>query len=161
MSVVIWRIGTDTPDYTADDLTGAGAKITGGRWNRAGIAVTYASESIALACLETLVHLGAQALPFNRYLVRIEIPDDFFAIRMKFEYLAPDTARVGWDALPAGKISIDFGSNWILSDAFAILDIPSVVIPEERNYLINPAHPDAASIRAVKQRRFTYDSRLR
>lgn len=161
MTVGIWRIGTDTPDYTADDLTGAGAKITGGRWNRAGIAVTYASESIALACLETLVHLGAQTLPFNRYLVCIEIPENLFAKRMAFEDLAPEASRIGWDALPAGKVSIDFGSNWALSDASAILDIPSVVIPEERNYLINPVHPDAASIRAIKQRRFTYDLRLR
>jgi len=161
MSVVIWRIGTDTPDYTADELTGTGAKITGGRWNRAGIAVTYAAGSIALACLETLVHLGAHALPFNRYLVRIEVPDEVFARRMKFEDLAPDAARVGWDALPAGKVSLAFGSNWLLSGSSAILDIPSVVVPEERNCLINPGHPDVALIRSVKQRRFTYDARLR
>lgn len=161
MTVVIWRIGTDTPDYTADDLTGAGAKITGGRWNRAGIAVTYASESIALACLETLVHLGAQTLPFNRYLVGIEISESLFAQRMTFEDLAPEASRIGWDAIPAGKVSIDFGSNWALTESSAILDIPSVVIPEERNYLINPVHPDARSIRATKQRRFAYDLRLR
>jgi RES domain-containing protein len=132
MSVFIWRIGTATLDYTADDLSGTGAKITGGRWNRPRIAFTYAAESIALASLETLVNLGAQSLPFNRYLVRMEIPEDVFG-RVKFEDAAPDASRIGWDALPAGKVSIDFGSNWAASETSAILDLPSVVIPEERN----------------------------
>lgn len=161
MSVFVWRIGTDTPDYSADDLGGAGAKITGGRWNRPGIAVTYAAESIAVACLETLVNPRAQSLPLNRYLVRIEIPDDVFARRTRFEDAAPAASRFGWDALPAGKISLDFGSNWASGKTSAIVDVPSLVVPEERNYLINAAHPDSASIRAVKQRRYIYDSRLR
>ncbi|MBK5913110.1 RES domain-containing protein [Rhodocyclus purpureus] len=160
MTVCVWRIATDTPDYTADELSGTGARITGGRWNRAGIAVTYASDSIALACLETLVNLGAHALPFNRYLLRIEIPEDVFARRITFEDINAASARVGWDALPAGKVSIDTASNWLLSGRSAILDVPSVILPEERNYLIDPAHADSALIVAVKLRRFGYDSRL-
>ena len=59
--VSLWRIASDTPDYTADDTTGAGAKKTGGRWNRKGIALIYTAESRALACLETLVHLNRWA----------------------------------------------------------------------------------------------------
>lgn len=161
MTVLLWRIGTDTPGCTADDLSGGGAKLTGGRWNRVGIAVTYASDSIALACLETLVHPGAHALPFNRYLVRIAVPDEVFARRVRFEDLMSETARVGWDALPAGKVSIELGSRWALSGASALLELPSAVIEQERNYLINPAHADTALLLAVKQRRFTYDTRLR
>ena len=61
----LWRIGVDTPDYTADDVTGAGAKITGGRWNRKGNAVLYTSTSIALACLETVVHMKSGGLPLS------------------------------------------------------------------------------------------------
>ena len=75
MTVSVWRIATDAPDYTADDLSGEGASRSGGRWNRVGTPVLYASGSIALACLETVVHLRADDLPLNRYLVQIDIPD--------------------------------------------------------------------------------------
>jgi RES domain-containing protein len=159
--VAVWRIATDTPDYTADDLTGAGAKASGGRWNRKGTAVVYASGSAALACLETLVHLGASALPLNRYLVRIEIPDEVFARRMVVDELAPAARRVGWDAEPAGKVSLDLGGAWAAGAGAAVLEVPSVILPEEANFLINPGHPDAAGIRAAKLRRFDYDRRLR
>ncbi len=72
----MWRIATDTPTYEADDLSGAGAKATGGRWNAAGVACVYASETRALACLQTIVHLNAGGLPLNRNLVAVTIPDD-------------------------------------------------------------------------------------
>ena len=55
-AISVWRIATDTPDYTADDLSGAGARATGGRWNARGTPLVYASTSRALACLETVVH---------------------------------------------------------------------------------------------------------
>lgn len=71
----VWRIATDTPDFVADDLAGTGARLTGGRWNRPGQPVLYCAASPALACLETLVHLGTGSLPMNRYLVAIDIPD--------------------------------------------------------------------------------------
>src|SRR4051794_4873417 len=63
LSRTVWRIGTDTPAFDADDLSGAGAKATGGRWNAAGAGVVYASQTRALACLETVVHLNAGGLP--------------------------------------------------------------------------------------------------
>ena len=159
--VAVWRIGTDTPDYTADDLTGTGAKNSGGRWNRAGVALVYTSGSAALACLETVVHIGAGALPLNRYLVRIDIPDEVFARRTLLEDLTPDSQRVGWDAEPAGRVSLDLGGAWVAAGDTAILEVPSVIIPEDSNFLINPAHPDATTITAIKLRRFQYDRRLR
>ncbi|NMG29632.1 RES family NAD+ phosphorylase [Aromatoleum evansii] len=159
--IAAWRIASDSRDYTADDLTGAGAKVSGGRWNREGVAIVYAASSAALACLETVVHLAAGALPLNRYLVRIDIPDEVFAKRTLFDQLAPAPQRVGWDAEPPGRISLLLGEGWIASGASAILEVPSVIIPEERNILLNPAHPDAAAITATKLRRFTYDARLR
>ena len=61
-------------NYEADDLSGSGAKSTGGRWNAIGDPLVYTSETQALACLETLVHLDADGLPFNRYLVSVTIP---------------------------------------------------------------------------------------
>jgi RES domain-containing protein len=153
----VWRIATDTPDYTADDLSGEGARRTGGRWNKAGSALVYASETRALACLETLVHLKASSLPFNRYLVRIDIPD---AVWAKAEVQTPDTLPVGWDAEPAGQASIEFGSAWIGRGSACLLVVPSVIVAEERNILTNPAHPDYRRLQATKVRRWLYDPRL-
>ena len=157
MTQAVWRIAADTPGYVADDLSGAGAKATGGRWNEKSVAVTYASESRALACLETIVHLNAGGLPLNRYLARIDIPDPVWAAAQR------ETAAslpVGWDAEPAGRVSIQFGTRWITSRTTAVLLLPSVVVPEEYNVLINPAHPESGTISATKVRRWLYDPRL-
>ena len=156
MMLSVWRIATDTPAYTADDLTGAGAKATGGRWNAPGTTMLYASSTIALACLETLVHTRSGGLPFNRYLVRIDIPGDVW----KKAEIMPAGDWVGWDALPAGKVSIDYGTQWARAARSALLFVPSIIIPEEQNVLINPLHPDAQGLRAEKLRRWLYDPRF-
>lgn len=158
MSRDVWRIATDTKDYEADDLTGAGAKASGGRWNAVGTAMLYASESRALAALETLVHLNAGGLPLNRYLVRIQVPDDVWA---EAESETAASAPVGWDAEPAGRASIAFGTAWAKSRRSLLLFVPSAVVPEERNVLINPEHPDHKRLRARKVRKWLYDPRLR
>lgn len=153
----MWRIATDAPTYLADDLTGAGARQTGGRWNESGIPLIYASETRALACLETFVHLNAGGLPLNRYLVEIIIPDDIWAkARRETHARLP----VGWDAAPAGLESIRFGSDWARAGSSALLVVPSVIVEEEFNILINPAHGDSARITAAKRRRWLYDPRL-
>ncbi len=147
----------DTPAYEANDLSGKGAEITGGRWNEKGLAVVYAAENRSLACLETLIHLAAGGLPFNRYLVEISIPDPVWANARR------ETATslpVGWDAEPASRTSIVFGVGWLRSGNSAVLVIPSTIVPEECSVLINPAHPDSATISAVKSRRWLYDPRL-
>ncbi len=156
-SRVVWRIATDTPDYTADDLTGSGAKITGGRWNRPGNALLYCAENIALACLETFVHVKSAGLPLNRYLVRIEIPDPVWKAAVQ---VTAENATTGWDAIPTGKISLDAGDAWVSQGISAVLLVPSVIIPEERNILINPLHADAKSITASKVRKWLYDPRM-
>ena len=154
--VSVWRIATDTPAYTADALSGTGARLTGGRWNARGTPMLYASASRALACLETVVHLGGGvALPLNRYLVRIDIPPALWAARQRFE---PEQ-HVGWDALPAGRVSIAWGSAWAASGASLLAEVPSVIVPEEHNLLINPAHPALGQLRARKLRRWLYDPR--
>jgi RES domain-containing protein len=152
-----WRIGTDTPDYTAEDMKGVGAKTTGGRWNRKGMALVYTASTRALACLETVVHLSAGGLPLNRYLVRIEIPDEVWARR---QTLTENTTPLGWDALPAGKISLDIGDQWLSDEESCVLEVPSIVVPEELNILINPIHPDAVLIVASKVRKWMYDERI-
>ncbi len=156
MSQSAWRIGTEAKSYSADDMSGTGAKLSGGRWNDVGVAMVYASTTRSLACLETLVHLNAGGLPLNRYLVQIEIPDDIAAAA---EQIDPDSL-VGWDAEPAGKASVAFGTAWAGGGRTAMLLVPSIVVPEERNILINPCHPDAARITARKSRKWLYDPRL-
>lgn len=157
MTVVLWRIGVDTASDTADDLGGKGAAITGGRWNRPDHPVVYCASSIALAVLETVVHLGLQDLPLNRYLVRIDVPQALWDARKRDTHA---TLAVGWDALPAGKVSLDAGDAWLKSNDGLLYQVPSVIVPEEGNLLINPRHPDAARLVAVKLRRWQYDARL-
>jgi len=157
MTVTLWRIATDTPAYTADDLSGEGAKLTGGRWYRKGTPVVYTSKSIALACLETLVHLNASGLPLNRYLVQIDIPDNVWHKSKLFDIA---NLPAGWDATPTGKVSLDIGGHWLASNSSALLVVPSIIVPQEHNVLINPAHPETASITATKVSKWLYDTRL-
>lgn len=155
--VVLYRIATDTPDYDAADLTGQGARLSGGRWNRPGTAMVYVSTSRALACLETVVHLaGSEPLPLNRYLVELIVPSEVWAARTVFD----PSAHVGWDALPAGHVSMDWGTDWVQRQDAVLADVPSVAVPEEQNVLVNATHPDAGQLRAVKVRRWLYDGRL-
>jgi RES domain-containing protein len=155
---VVWRIAADTPAYGSDDLSGKGAESTGGRWNKKGTPLLYSSGSIALACLETIVHLGGfSPLPLNRYLVRIDVPEDEWGARVIFD----PSLNVGWDALPEGLISIDWGTDWAISAASLLAQVPSVIVPEEPNIIINPKHADASTLVATKVRRWTYDTRMR
>lgn len=155
MTVSVWRIAVEAPGYTADDLSGTGARITGGRWNSQGVPVAYCASNIALATLETVHYLQSGGLPFNRFLVRIDIPEAVWQARM-----APDPLPGGWDAIPAGLAARRAGDAWIASGASALLLVPSVIVPDECNILINPAHADAGAIVATTLKRWTYDPRF-
>ncbi len=155
----LWRIATEAPAYRAGDLTGKGAEHTGGRWNRKGTPVLYLSTSRALACLETLVHLGGggPSLPLNRYLVRVDVP----AVAWDARTVCDPAACVGWDAEPAGMASLDWGDAWLRTGATLLAEVPSIVVPEETNVLLNPRHADVAVVQAQVVRKWTYDARLR
>jgi len=153
----VWRIASHTDTYAANDLSGGGAKATGGRWNQKGLPVVYASLSMALACLETFVHLGSTGLPLNRYLVRIEIPGELWDAG---EFLAPVDLPTGWDAEPAALTSIGLGSDWLKEKKSTLLFVPSVIVPEEWNVLLNPLHADFNAISASMVRRWLYDPRM-
>ena len=155
MTCVIWRIAVEAPAYAANDLSGTGAKLTGGRWNSTGTPMVYCSANIALATLETLGFIRTGSLPFNRYLVRIEVPDDLWEMR---EVLNPLPA--GWDAVPSGLTSRKAGDDWVASKRTLLLAVPSVIVPDECNILINPSHPAVARINASTVRRWIYDPRF-
>ena len=96
-------------------------------------------------------------LPLNRYLVEVTIPDALWA---SAQMESATSLPIGWDAEPAGRTSIEFGTNWIRSGTAALLVVPSVIVPEELNVLINPQHSDSARITAAKVRKWLYDPRL-
>lgn len=156
MSVTLWRIAAEASSYHANDLSGKGAEITGGRWNAKSTPMLYVATNRAMAYLETVVHLdGSIPLPLNRYLVEIVVPDDAWATAV----ICDPANHVGWDALPAGKTSIDFGTNWAAGMSSLLAKVPSVIIPEETNVLINPRHPDISKVTATMVRKWTYDER--
>ena len=155
--IVLWRIATESPNYPAADLTGGGAAKAGARWNRANTPMVYTSTTRALASLETIVHAASgDPLPLNRYLVAITVPDTMWTSRTMFD---PAT-HVAWNAIPCGRASLDWGTAWAASNASLLAQVPSVIVPEEMNILINPAHADMASVGAVVVRQWMYDGRL-
>lgn len=155
MTAAVWRIAVEAPAYTANDLSGTGAKVTGGRWNSKGTSLVYCATNIALATLETVHYLQTGGLPYNRFLVRIDIPDAVWDTR---QILAPLPG--GWDAIPAGLASRTAGDAWIRSGASALLLVPSVIVPDEYNVLLNPAHADTGALHATTVRRWLYDPRF-
>jgi RES domain-containing protein len=155
MTVAVWRIAVEAPAYAANDVSGTGAKVTGGRWNSKGTPVVYCATNIALATLETVHYLQTGGLPYNRFLVRIDVPDAVWDAR---QVLAPLPG--GWDAIPAGLASRSAGDAWIRSGTSALLLVPSVVVPDEYNVLVNPVHADASTVTATTIRRWLYDPRF-
>lgn len=139
--------------FDANALSGEGARLFGGRWNPPGIRCVYAAGSRALAALELLVHASPELLRVEFQLIEIEIPDSIIETKLR--------PPPGWDELPAGDPSQEFGARWLAhSSAKAVLAVPSILIPEEMNYLLNPRHPGFPSIRVRKRRAFRFDPRL-
>lgn len=157
VSVTLWRIAKDTPSYKADDLSGGGAAAFGGRWNSKGKYVVYSSPTIAMATLESLAHIGADINARNRFLIEIKVP---IGTWKKRQIVIPANLPVTWVAEPPGTTTTDIGDAWLASKSSALLVVPSVIIHEESNVLINPSHPDAKKITAAVVRQYVYDPRF-
>ncbi len=127
------------------DLSGEGARRFGGRWNSPGQPLVYASHDPALSVLEVRVHLD---LPPEL------LPDDYTLVAIALGAVSIETLR----DLPAAPQA--FGDAWLREQRSAVLRVPSVIVPESDNLLINPAHPAAAEIRITATRRFGFDTRL-
>lgn len=152
MKIITWRIVRKK--YAAIAFNGAGARRFGGRWNRPGVPMVYTSGSLALAILEILVNLESPA-DFN----------DFIYIPVKFDAalsqaLAPKALPSNWNSDPIPPSTMDLGSDWIKSGRSAILEVPSVLSPEEKNYLLNPLHPDFKKLEIGKPKKLAWDPRL-
>lgn len=154
----LWRIATETREFAAHDLSGNGAAKNPGRWNGTGQPVVYAAPTVALAMLETAAHIHTLGLPLNRFLVAIDVPDDLWGQRLE---LSAAQLPVGWDAIPAGLTSVETGAQWLSRQTSLVLCVPSVIVPEEYVALINPAHPQAGQLAAVKIRSVSYGAIFR
>ena len=115
----------------AQDLSGEGARLYGGRWNAKGYACLYTAEHPALALLELAVHFTAQSLPDSMSLVVISFPDEFLT-KADFIKLQNDTDIQDY--------SEELGTSWLKKRSSLVLKVPSIVCPKSFNYLINPAH---------------------
>jgi RES domain-containing protein len=156
--VILWRIAAETRKYAADDLSGGGAAAHPGRWNEEKQRVIYAAPTIAMAVLETAAHIDDGGLPLNRFLVRIDVPEDEWTAR---DELDPTKLPPAWSAIPAGRTSVKIGADWLASARTLILLVPSVIVPEERAALINPLHPNAKKLSAAVLRPFAYNALFR
>ena len=143
--------------YLPDTLRGIGASLSNGsRWNSYGTFLVYTAQSRALAMLEVSVHLNLRdELPTDRMLVEIEIPDEVKILEISKEELPKN-----WNSKPPTGHSQVVGDAFVRNGEAAVLKVPSSIVEEEFNFLINPNHPEAAKIKVVSSRPFLFDERL-
>lgn len=139
----------------ANDLSGIGAKLVGGRWNSKGIPILYTSESRALAMAEVAVHLPYNLMPNDFVLVTIDISDN---ITIK-EILAKDLPKK-WNDFPINSSTQNIGNKFIKNNNALVLKVPSAVVAGDFNYLINSNHKDFDKIEIVSIIPFIFDNRL-
>jgi RES domain-containing protein len=135
---------------------GEGARLVGGRWNPRGTRMVYTSSSLSLAALEILVHCEPALLPADLVAIPADIPPSLAIEPIDEARLPPD-----WSRLPAPDALAALGGVWLAAARSPVLSVPSAVVPRERNYLLNPAHPDFAKIRRGAAEAFSLDPRLR
>lgn len=150
MPVTAYRIVKSTRVATAFD--GEAARTYGGRWNSVGTRMVYTAQSRSLAALEILLHLEGPARGFS--VVPCEFPESLV------EAITPDALPPDWRRSPAPATLAEIGDAWVQRGASAILAVPSAITPEERNYLLNPEHPDCARVTMHPAEPFPFDDRL-
>lgn len=147
-----WRITQKKRAKTA--FSGEGARLYGGRWNSPGVPMVYVSQSQALAVLEVLVHLDTPALLAQYVFLEADIDDSLVTV------LERSTLPRNWKADPVpGAVQV-IGDRWVSSGRSAVLRVPSVLVPEESNFLINPRHPDFTKIAVSRPQAYRFDSRF-
>lgn len=137
----------------ADDLSGTGARLYGGRWNNIGRAMVYLASSRSLATLEALVHLPTAIIPDNFCLVTVDAPDDIFVA---------DTSLFppNWNAHPEPEVLKYTGDFFLKENKHLLMKVPSAIVKEEFNYLLNPQHAKAIKVKVINNEPFTFDERL-
>lgn len=147
----VWRMVT--PRFAATAYSGEGARLYGGRWNPKGMPMVYTASSQSLASLEMLVQDGR--LSAHYVMIPAEIP-----ARLKIERIGPGKLPANWRSAESRPQLQAIGADWIRRGASAVMAVPSSVIPDELNYLLNPLHPSFRKIDIGTPRAFVTDPRL-
>ncbi len=137
------------------DLSGAGARANGGRWNRVGVSLLYTSPSRALATVEYLVHVPLAWVPKNLSIATIAVPEDAPAETITEEMLPND-----WRRHPAPVELAEIGSCWTEERRSLLLRVPPAVVKGDYNVLINPAHSDMKQVEITAVELYLLDERL-
>lgn len=153
MTLHLWRISKRK--YASAAFSGEGARRVGGRWNSRGQGMVYTSGTLSLAALEVFVHMEIEDAGAMLAYVRADVPAD-----VEIEYLDVAQLPTNWRNIPAPAILAEMGDRWFQAESTAIFAVPSVVIPIEYNYLINPTHPDFAKLSLEPPQTFEVDPRL-
>ncbi len=151
-TITTWRICA--PKYAETAYSGEGARLYGGRWNSKGSAVVYSSESISLAVLEQLVHVEDPAVLDAFVVVSATVDENMI------EILPPTSLPDDWRAYTAPPSLKKIGDDWLSEARSLALQVPSVTVRRQHNYLVNPAHPEFASIEVSEAEPLDLDPRL-
>ena len=149
-----WRLAAPEFARGAEDmLSGEGARLYGGRWNSPGHAAVYLADSLALAGMELLVHLGSVDVLHTYRKMPVSIPEDL-VMHIDAAALPP-----GWATGPRTETRA-IGDRWLSSQLSVALQVPSAVVPTESNFVINPNHPNFDALRLGPISDFRFDPRL-
>lgn len=148
MSLQVWRLSHARWADTA--LSGEGASLYPGRWNRLSERVVYLSSSLALAVLETRVHLEVMATQQPYLALEFELPAELVA----------DTPTLPENWREDQEATREVGSRWLEAKTSLALRVPSALVPAESNYLLNPLHPELLRVQLLRRLDFTWDERL-
>ena len=138
----------------ANDLSGQGSKLFGSRWNHKGYICLFAAESRALAMLEYAVNTRLNDIPDDLSVITYDIPGNYLT-------LCITDLPANWRSPVVPNETRDFGTKLLKDAKYAAIKIPSVVIPQEFNFLINPLHPDMKKVKITDISDFSFDVRLK
>lgn len=145
-----------TQEAYSSDLSGDGSRIFGGRWNSEGRYALYTSANRSLALLETLAHIPAKLFRNKKYiLVTIFLPD-----KASLKFIEEKDLPNNWDALDIQHVTQKIGDNFLEEQKCLLFRVPSVLMPEEFNYIINPLHPSMKQVKVIHQREIRFNDRL-
>lgn len=148
--MIIYRLATSK---YKDDLSGNGSKLFGGRWNSPGISVVYTAENISLAVLEILVRADKYTIPLSYTLLKISIPETVETIVIP----EPKLKRLWEDDLAYTQW---MGDEILKENEALLLKVPSAIVPDENNYIINTKHNDFKKVKIINAEGFEFDKRL-
>ena len=146
MDIISYRIIKEK--YLDSAFDGEGARLYGGRWNSKGVSAVYTSDSLALCSLEIFVHLPSYTLLAGFVYITVVFDSDLVVQAPLIN---------GWDERPISKISQAIGDQWVKEGRSSILRVPSVLMPDGHNYLININHPDFKKIKTGRPQPLNFD----